>query len=192
MNSSVNFDTTIYQKGGRKMEEIKNVEEKTNEQKIQKVTNPLTIIALFAGFAEVAGTVILPLLDKELQTTFIWFIIGFPIILVVCFFITLNFNTEVLYSPSDYKNEEHFLKAIITPINFSKKLDKLLEELKTAKEKIAELENSKNLDICSTNRDNDVDVDDFEKVIKELKEEAINISLTNPKVKNKLLQQIVD
>ncbi len=43
--------------------------------------------------AEVAGTVVLPLVSGDLQRIFIWYVIGLPILLVVLFFITLNFNT---------------------------------------------------------------------------------------------------
>lgn len=34
----------------------------------------------------------------------------FPTVLVGVFFLTLNFNHKVLYAPSDYKNEDNFLK----------------------------------------------------------------------------------
>ncbi len=74
------------------------------------VKNPLTIIAIFAGIAEVSGTVVLPFVSTENQETFIWFLMIFPIILVVGFFITLNKNHKVLYAPSDYKDEENFMK----------------------------------------------------------------------------------
>ncbi len=35
----------------------------------------------------------------------------FPVFLVGVFFLTLNFNHKVLYAPSDYKNEDNFLKS---------------------------------------------------------------------------------
>jgi multidrug transporter EmrE-like cation transporter len=44
--------------------------------KIQKVSNPLTIIAIFAGIAEVAATVALGLIEPEIQKKFIWFVIS--------------------------------------------------------------------------------------------------------------------
>ena len=73
------------------------------------VNNPLTLIAVFAGLAEVAATVALPMLDGHVQAVFIWFVMLFPVLLVVLFFITLNFNHRVLYAPSDFANESHFL-----------------------------------------------------------------------------------
>lgn len=41
-------------------------------EKINSVKNPLTIIAIFAGIAEVSGTVITPFIDKELQGIYIF------------------------------------------------------------------------------------------------------------------------
>jgi hypothetical protein len=65
-------------------------------EKIRQVNNPLTIIAVFAGIAEISGTAILPFLDREVQHIYVWFLIVFPLLLVVLFFATLNFNHKVL------------------------------------------------------------------------------------------------
>lgn len=78
-------------------------------EKMKSVNNPLTIIALFAALAEVAGTVAIKLVAPELQSTFIWFVMLFPTLIVVLFFVTLNFNPKVLYAPSDFRNEENYL-----------------------------------------------------------------------------------
>ena len=81
-------------------------------EKISPVKNPLTIIAIFAGIAEVSGTVVLPFIDKANQVPFVWFLILFPALLVSLFFLTLNFNNKVLYAPSDYKDDQFFLKVM--------------------------------------------------------------------------------
>lgn len=81
-------------------------------KKVNKVSNPLTIIAIFAGLAEINGTVVVALLPTEIQVIFLWFIIIFPILLVVLFFLTLNFNPKVIYAPSDFTNEDNFLKTM--------------------------------------------------------------------------------
>ena len=73
---------------------------------MNRIKNPLTIIGLFAGIAEVAGTAVLPLVSTELQKFFIWYVMGFPILLVVLFFFTLNRNPKVLYAPSDFVDEK--------------------------------------------------------------------------------------
>jgi hypothetical protein len=80
-------------------------------EKFKKITNPLTIIAIFAGIAEVMGTIALPFVSDTNQSIFIWFLIVFPTLLVCLFFLTLNFNHKVLYSPSDYREDSSFLAA---------------------------------------------------------------------------------
>jgi len=79
-------------------------------EKIGTIKNPLTIIAIFAGIAEVGGTVVLPFLEIENQKIFIWFLMIFPIILILLFFATLNFNSKSLYAPSDFSDEINYIK----------------------------------------------------------------------------------
>ena len=79
---------------------------------IKQVSNPLTLIAIFASLAEIAATAVLPLLDGAVQGVFVWFVMLFPALLVILFFITLNCNHLVLYAPSDYADETNFLRAL--------------------------------------------------------------------------------
>lgn len=81
-------------------------------EKIKRINNPLTIIAVFAALAEVNATIAIGLIDKELHHIFIWFVIMFPTILVILFFVTLNFNTKVMYSPSDYNDDKSFMDSL--------------------------------------------------------------------------------
>ncbi|NEZ45330.1 coiled-coil domain-containing protein [Paenibacillus alvei] len=74
-----------------------------------KVQNPLTIIAIFAGIAEIAGTTVLLGLPLEIQRVFVWFVMLFPCVLVLFFFLILIFNNGVLYAPSDFTDESHFI-----------------------------------------------------------------------------------
>ena len=78
----------------------------------RKISNPLTIIAIFAGLAEINGTVVLSLVPVDLQEIFVWFIILFPSLLVIIFFVTLNWNPKVLYSPSDFLKDESFIQVL--------------------------------------------------------------------------------
>lgn len=96
------------------------------------VKNPLTIIAIFAGLAEVGGTVALPFMDKEVQQVYVWFLFIFPILLVVLFFFVLFFRHHVFYAPSDYQNEDYFAK-FVKPVT-------LEERVENVKEKISESE----------------------------------------------------
>ena len=80
--------------------------------KVGAIKNPLTIIAIFAGIAEISGTLVLPHISSENQYLYIWFLMSFPSVLVVIFFLTLNFNHRVLYAPSDFRDEKDFLSLM--------------------------------------------------------------------------------
>ncbi len=79
---------------------------------LRHIRNPLTLIAIFAGLAEVAATTVLPMLSDETQQIFVWYVMLFPVLLVLAFFLTLNFNHGVLYSPSDFQDEGNFLGVL--------------------------------------------------------------------------------
>jgi biotin operon repressor len=105
-------------------------------ENIKAVQNPLTVVAIFAGLAEVAGTVALATVDKELQHTFVWFVMAFPTFIVTLFFATLNFNAKVLYAPSDFRNEENFLNTLIGRKEMSLSFKHLAKQLDVAKQQI--------------------------------------------------------
>lgn len=77
-----------------------------------KITNPMTIIAIFATLSEASAAVSLPFLDDEERALYIWFLISFPFYLLFLFFATLNFNYRSLYAPSDFEKGEDFLKVM--------------------------------------------------------------------------------
>lgn len=81
-------------------------------EKMGPIKNPLTIIAIFAAIAEISGTIVLPFIASANQFIYVWFLIIFPSLLIVLFFLTLNFNHKVLYAPSDYQNEDNFLRSL--------------------------------------------------------------------------------
>lgn len=105
-------------------------------ESVKTISNPLTIIAIFAALAEIAGTVALKIVTPELQVTFIWFVMIFPVILVLLFFITLNFNPKVLYAPSDFRNEENFLNVLSGVSRVSDNLEDVNRQLDLAKNKL--------------------------------------------------------
>lgn len=102
-------------------------------EKLRAVSNPLTIIAIFAALAEVAGTIMLGLVDASIQGIFVWFVMLFPILIVVLFFATLNFNPKVLYAPSDYKDEDNFLQTMLGAKFFSNNLESIENKIEEAK-----------------------------------------------------------
>ncbi|MGE8155059.1 hypothetical protein ACQKP5_27920 [Pseudomonas vancouverensis] len=78
----------------------------------RRITNPMTIIAIFATLSETSAAVSLPFLDDEERNLYIWFLISFPFYLLLLFFATLNFNYRSLYAPSDFRQEEHFMNIM--------------------------------------------------------------------------------
>ena len=104
-------------------------------QKISTIRNPLTIIAIFAGIAEISGTIVLPFITDTNQETYIWFLMLFPLLLVVLFFLTLNFNHKVLYAPSDFKDEENFFKSF-KPASPKEREEKLREQAREVAEEV--------------------------------------------------------
>jgi len=78
---------------------------------ITTIRNPLTIIAIFSALAEGFATVALIQSPIEIQRIFIYFVMAFPTLIVILFFGVLIFKSKVLYAPSDFDNQEHFLEA---------------------------------------------------------------------------------
>jgi hypothetical protein len=115
-------------------------------EKIKKVSNPLTIIAIFAGLAEVSGTIVLPFLKDSSQDLYVWFLMVFPTILISLFFLTLNFNHKVLYAPSDFQDEDNFLKLFGKPTS-DDRLKKLSSEIKAEPLDQVSEENINNIDL---------------------------------------------
>jgi hypothetical protein len=82
-------------------------------EKLKKnISNPMTVIAIFATLSETSAAVTLPFLDDDDRDVYIWFLISFPFYLLLLFFATLNFNYRSLYAPSDFEKGKHFIKAM--------------------------------------------------------------------------------
>ncbi|WP_223512082.1 hypothetical protein [Pseudomonas sp. GL-B-19] len=77
-----------------------------------RITNPMTIIAVFATLSETSAAISLPFLDNDERKIYIWFLISFPFYLLFLFFATLNFNYRSLYAPSDFEKGKHFIKVM--------------------------------------------------------------------------------
>lgn len=93
------------------------------------IKNPLTIIAIFAGIAEISGTAVLPFVSSDNQRLYIYFLIFFPSLLVSLFFWTLNCNHSVLYAPSDWKDEANFFRKF-SSISEKEEKEKIEEEVR--------------------------------------------------------------
>lgn len=62
---------------------------------------------------------VLPILEGAIQAAFVWYVMLFPVILVVSFFLTLNFNHKVLYAPTDFDDERNFMETLSTNSMFT-------------------------------------------------------------------------
>ncbi|MGO0789213.1 hypothetical protein ACTOWA_05030 [Herbaspirillum seropedicae] len=116
------------------------------------IKNPLTIIAIFAGIAEISGTLVLPHIAPDNQRLYIYFLISFPSVLVALFFLTLNLNHRVLYAPSDFQDEDHFMGLIkkASPIDV---LEKAAEQRSKAPQE--QMKTDVDIDVDEQNPDAD-------------------------------------
>ena len=167
-------------------------------ENIKRINNPLTIIAIFAALAEVSATVAIGLIDKNLHHIFIWFIIGFPSLLVVLFFITLNFNTKVMYSPSDYKDDKSFMDSIFGGYYGNKKNveadnflnEKITQELESKilgkiQPKLEKLQQENNIEELKKEITNIKD--ELKVATDQSAKELTSLSILSPELKNKML-----
>lgn len=92
-------------------------------EKIGHIKNPLTVIAMFAGIAEVSGAIALPFLTMAVQETYVWFLMVFPCLIVLLFFATLWKDYTVLYAPTDYPNANSFKEVFDARRSKNKQLD---------------------------------------------------------------------
>ena len=78
----------------------------------QLAQNPLAVIASLIAIVEAAFAYPVTKLSNTNQTIFVYFMVGFPVLLVLCFFITLWVKPGHLYSPKDYASPADFLRGI--------------------------------------------------------------------------------
>ncbi|WP_160045566.1 hypothetical protein [Paenibacillus sp. USDA918EY] len=102
--------------------------------KNSKIQNPLTVIAIFAGLAETAGTAVLIGLPLEIQKIFVWFVMLLPVLLISLFFLVLAYRHEVLYAPGDFSNEQNFANIINAKNSALSDVVQIVEETKTIAE----------------------------------------------------------
>jgi len=74
--------------------------------------NPLAVIASLIALVEVAFSYPVTKLSGSNQTIVVWFMVGFPTLLLLCFFATVWIKPGHLYGPKDYGGGESFLRGI--------------------------------------------------------------------------------
>jgi hypothetical protein len=98
--------------------------------------NPIGIIALFIsliyGFAcLVLSTSLSNLQGQEERLPLIWFIILFPVVILIGFIYLVVCHYEKLYAPSDWKNEENFINVFMGNKEVPSDLEKVNDKLKS-------------------------------------------------------------
>ena len=76
-------------------------------EKRKRINNPLRLITILIGIP-ISSMYALKYVKPELQYIFITFIIGYVILLTLLIFRILFIKPEVLYAPSDFKDEQNF------------------------------------------------------------------------------------
>lgn len=81
------------------------------------IRNPMTVIALFVGLTEIAFGLAFSKAPENLQTPIVWFLVIFPSLCALCFFLVLFFRPENFYGPHDYRSDKGYLEALskVTP-----------------------------------------------------------------------------
>src|SRR5713226_355245 len=74
--------------------------------------NPLAVIASLIAVVEIAFAYPVTVLSDTNQTILVVFLVSFPVLLLLCFFLTVWFRPGHLYSPKDYSKDESFLEGI--------------------------------------------------------------------------------
>lgn len=74
--------------------------------------NPLAVISLFISIVEAAFVYPVTHLQGANQTVFVFFMVGFPTLFLILFFLTVWFRPGHLFGPKDYLNEQHYLESI--------------------------------------------------------------------------------
>lgn len=76
------------------------------------VGNPLTLMAIFAGLSESVGAAVMPLVEPATQATLVWFVMGFPTVLMLMFFATLWYDSRLLYGARDFDTDAARLRFL--------------------------------------------------------------------------------
>jgi len=92
----------------------------------QLARNPLGIIALFIvlvyGIAALLFTQSLEKLNSDERLPLIWFLMLFPVLVLVTFYLLVSRHHTKLYAPKDYQDRDGFFRAM-TPIESQKKFE---------------------------------------------------------------------
>ncbi len=75
--------------------------------------NPIGVIGVFLVLVEAIASIVIvqSTLEKSQNTILVWFIVLFPCLVLGVFYLLVTKHHEKLYSPSDYRDEQNFMKS---------------------------------------------------------------------------------
>ncbi|MBQ7954166.1 MAG: hypothetical protein IJ282_00290 [Lachnospiraceae bacterium] len=75
--------------------------------------NPIGVIGIFLVLVEAIASFVIvqSTLEKSQNTILVWFIVLFPCLVLGVFYLLVTKHHEKLYSPSDYRDEQNFMKS---------------------------------------------------------------------------------
>jgi hypothetical protein len=98
--------------------------------------NPLGIIALFISFVYAMAFLIVGVARKSptpnQRLPLLWFLIVFPILIIVCFVYLVIIRQSKLYAPSYFKDESNFIKTFeykLATTNYIAKNEQEMDEI---------------------------------------------------------------
>jgi hypothetical protein len=100
--------------------------------------NPLGIIALFLSLIYVLACLVLgstiSLLVSDERKILIWFIVLFPVCILIVFFILVTYHHTKLYAPSDFKDEKNFIESSKQTKYVNQRENKIIEKIENNSE----------------------------------------------------------
>ena len=86
--------------------------------------NPLGVISLFVFLIETVATVSLhAVADQPYAAVLVWFIVTFPSVIAVLFFLLLWFKREALFGPMDFRDDDTFRDLLLKVSHIEAKQD---------------------------------------------------------------------
>lgn len=73
------------------------------------IRNPMTIIALFVGLTELALSIVFSNSPSNVQPIILAFIVIFPSLCAIAFYLILWFRPQNFYGPSDYRSDKTYV-----------------------------------------------------------------------------------
>jgi len=129
-----------------------------------KFINPLWIIFMFFSFTEIVLGFVVFKLSGGIQIALIVFVIGFPLLVAIGFYLVLWYRPEHLYAPMDYGSSEFFIRSMENArkaredlLNLDKKIDKKINVTLTSKRfvnKLSSIEDDKVKDLMAVTANN--------------------------------------